>query len=72
MNAKVRVWFEFPILEKSLALPWCTLLEGDGTVSQHTWDCTLSTAINLLRVIAWLNEVPRSTTPQSHFAGLAA
>jgi len=32
----------------------------------------VAAAINLLRVVNWLNEVPRSTTPNSRFARLAA
>ena len=43
-----------------------------GLLKVHFQHLATSTAINLLRVIAWLNEVPRSTTPLSHFARLAA
>jgi transposase len=43
-----------------------------GMLKVHFQHIATSTAINLLRVIAWLNEVPRSATPQSHFARLAA
>ena len=43
-----------------------------GMLKVHLQQIATSTAINLLRVIAWLNEVPRSITPQSHFARLVA
>jgi hypothetical protein len=43
-----------------------------GLLKVHFQYLATSAAINLLRVIAWLNEVPRSTTPLSHFARLAA
>jgi len=43
-----------------------------GTPKTHLQHLATATAMNLLRVIAWLNDVPRSTTPQSHFARLAA
>ncbi|MBK9055324.1 MAG: hypothetical protein IPL78_31820 [Chloroflexi bacterium] len=37
----------------------------------HLQHLATAAATNLLRVIAWLNEVPRSVTPKSHFALLA-
>ncbi len=43
-----------------------------GMSKTHFQHLATSTAINVGRVIAWLNEVPRSATPTSHFARLAA
>lgn len=43
-----------------------------GMSKTHFQHLATSAAINLGRVIAWLNEVPRSMTPHSHFARLAA
>lgn len=43
-----------------------------GIAKTHLQNLATAAATNLLRVIAWLNEVPRSVTPQSHFARLAA
>jgi transposase len=43
-----------------------------GMAKTHLQHLATATAMNLTRVIAWLNDVPRSTTPQSHFARLAA
>jgi transposase len=43
-----------------------------GMAKTHLQHLATATAMNLMRVIAWLNDVPRSTTPQSHFARLAA
>jgi len=41
----------------------------DKTHLQHL---TTAAAINLLRIANWLNDIPRSKTPQSRFARLAA
>jgi transposase len=43
-----------------------------GRAKTHFLHLAAAAAINLLRVIDGLNEVPRSTTPKSHFARLAA
>jgi transposase len=43
-----------------------------GMAKTHLQHLATATAMNLMRVMAWLNETPRSTTPQSHFARLAA
>lgn len=43
-----------------------------GMAKTHLQHLATATAMNLMRVIAWLNDVPRSTTPKSHFARLAA
>jgi transposase len=43
-----------------------------GMAKTHLQHLVVAAAINLLRVIDWLNEVPRSTNPKSHFARLAA
>jgi transposase len=43
-----------------------------GMAKTHLHHLLVAAAINLLRVIAWLNEVPRSKTSISHFARLAA
>lgn len=43
-----------------------------GMAKTHLQHLATAAAVNLLRVIAWLNKVPRSATPQSHFALLAA
>jgi len=43
-----------------------------GMAKAHLQHLATATAMNLMRVIAWLNDVPRSPTPQSHFARLAA
>jgi transposase len=42
-----------------------------GMAKTHLQHLATATAVNLFRVIAWLNEVPRSVTPISHFARLA-
>lgn len=42
-----------------------------GIAKTHLQHLATAAAVNLLRVIAWLNKVPRSATPQSHFALLA-
>ena len=38
----------------------------------HFQHLVTATAVNLMRTLDWLREIPRSTTPQSHFARLAA
>ncbi len=43
-----------------------------GMDKTHLQHLGVAAAINLLRVVNWLNEVPRSTTPNSRFARLAA
>jgi transposase len=43
-----------------------------GMDKTHLQHLGVATAINLLRIINWLNDVPRSKTPQSRFARLAA
>ena len=43
-----------------------------GIIKVHLQHIAISAAINLLRTLAWLNEVPRSTTSVSQFARLAA
>lgn len=42
-----------------------------GTAKTHLQNLATAAAVNLFRVIAWLNNVPRSATPKSHFALLA-
>lgn len=43
-----------------------------GMAKTHLQHLARAAATNLLRVIAWLNAVPRSQTPHSHFALLAS
>jgi DDE family transposase len=43
-----------------------------GLSKTHCQHLATGTAINLGRVIAWLNDLQRSPTPKSHFARLAA
>ncbi len=43
-----------------------------GMPKTHLQHLGLAAAINLLRMVNWLNEIPRSKTPQSRFAQLAA
>jgi len=43
-----------------------------GIAKTHFQHLVTAAAINLLRVLDWLHEIPRSTTPKSHFARLAA
>jgi transposase len=43
-----------------------------GVVKTHLQHVLTSCAINLKRVVDWLNEKPRSTTRKSRFAALAA
>ncbi|MEO8393491.1 MAG: hypothetical protein ABI700_10925, partial [Chloroflexota bacterium] len=43
-----------------------------GMSKTHFQHVVSAAAINLLRVMDWLHEVPLSTTPKSHFARLAA
>ena len=43
-----------------------------GKAKTHFQHLVTAAAINLLRVLDWLHETPRSTTPKSHFARLAA
>jgi len=43
-----------------------------GMTKTHLHHLGIAAAINLLRIIDWLNDVPRATTPKSHFALLAA
>ena len=43
-----------------------------GMEKTHFQHVALATAMNLLRVLAWINEVPRSVTNPSRFAALAA
>ena len=42
-----------------------------GLAKTHLQHIATAAAMNLMRVIAWLNKVPRSITRQSHFARLA-
>lgn len=42
-----------------------------STVKTHLQHLATAAAMNLYRVLDWLNEVPRSITPTSHFARLA-
>lgn len=42
-----------------------------GLAKTHLQHLVTAASINLLRVINWLNDVPRSVTPSSHFARLA-
>jgi len=43
-----------------------------GMDKTHLQHLGVAVAINLLRVVNWLNELPRAKTPQSRFARLAA
>ena len=43
-----------------------------GMDKTHLQHLGVAAAINLLRVVNWLNEIPRAQTPQSRFARLAA
>lgn len=43
-----------------------------GKAKTHFQHLITAAAINLIRVLDWLHEIPRSTTPKSHFARLAA
>ncbi len=43
-----------------------------GMSKIHFQHLVSAAAINLLRILDWLHEVPRFTTPKSHFARLAA
>jgi transposase len=43
-----------------------------GMDKTHLQHLGVAAAINLLRVVDWLNEVPRAKTPKSRFARLAA
>lgn len=43
-----------------------------GMDKTHLQHLGVAAAINLLRVVNWLNELPRAKTPQSRFARLAA
>ena len=43
-----------------------------GMDKTHLQHLGIAAAINLLRIVNWLNDVPRSKTPQSRFARLAA
>lgn len=43
-----------------------------GIDKTHLQHLAIAAAINLLRIANWLNEVPHSKTPSSHFARLAA
>jgi transposase len=43
-----------------------------GMAKTHFQHVALATAMNLLRSLAWINEVPRSVTKPSRFAALAA
>ena len=43
-----------------------------GLAKTHLQHVITATAMNLTRSIAWLNKVPRSQTPKSRFAALAA
>jgi transposase len=43
-----------------------------GIDKTHLQHLGVAAAINLLRVVNWLNEIPRAQTPQSRFARLAA
>lgn len=42
-----------------------------GTAKTHLQNLATAAAGNLLRIIAWLNDVSRAATPKSHFALLA-
>ena len=43
-----------------------------GIQKTHLQHIALATAINLLRMVNWLNDIPRHQTPISRFARLAA
>lgn len=43
-----------------------------GMAKTHLQHLVTASAVNLSRVIDWLNDVPRAVTPTSHFARLAA
>jgi len=43
-----------------------------GRTKTHHQHIAIAAALDLCRVLAWLEEVPRSATRQSHFAALAA
>ena len=48
-------------------------LEGHcyGTVKTHLQHVAIAAAINIDRIVAWLEEQPRATTRTSRFAALA-
>jgi transposase len=43
-----------------------------GIDKTHLQHLCVAAAVNLLRVVNWLNDIPRAQTPQSRFARLAA
>lgn len=43
-----------------------------GLARTHLQDIAIGAAINIGRIVAWLDETPRVTTRRSHFAALAA
>ena len=43
-----------------------------GLARTHLQHLLTASAINLIRAVAWLKELPRSQTRRSHFAALAA
>ena len=43
-----------------------------GLSKTHVQHVVTAAAVDLMRTLDWLHKIPRSTTPQSHFARLAA
>jgi transposase len=43
-----------------------------GLARTHLQDIAIGAAINIGRVVAWVDAVPRAKTRRSHFAALAA
>ncbi len=42
-----------------------------GLAKTHLQHLLTAAALNIIRIVAWLNEIPRAPTRQSHFAALA-
>lgn len=43
-----------------------------GMVKTHFQHWVTATAINIHRILNWIDQIPRSVTPKSHFSALAA
>ena len=43
-----------------------------GLAKTHLQHLLTAAALNIIRIVAWVNEIPRALTRQSHFAALAA
>jgi transposase len=43
-----------------------------GLLKTHLHQVMTAVAINVLRLVAWFDEIPKATTRTSHFAALAA